>query len=59
MDEEDNYEGVYWIEVEGGTAYIRRVDGHDLRPHEIRRIKKLLRMFDEDDASLEPIRPQG
>jgi hypothetical protein len=56
MHEEDNYEGVYWIEVEGGTAYIRRVDGRDLRPHEIRRIKKLLGVFDEDDASLEPKR---
>ena len=52
MDEEDNYEGVYWIEVEGGTACIRRMDGRDLTPHEIRRIKKLLGVFDEDDASL-------
>jgi hypothetical protein len=59
MDEENNYEGVYWIETEGGTAYIRRVDGRDLRAHEIRRIKRLLRVFDEDDASLAPIRLQG
>jgi hypothetical protein len=59
MDEEDNYEGVYWIEVEGGTAYIRRMDGRDLTPHEVRRLKRLLGVFDEDDASPKPIRPKG
>lgn len=59
MADEDNYEGFYSIEVQGDTAHIRRMDRQDLTEAEIRRLKRLLRVFDEEDAKLERSRPKG
>jgi hypothetical protein len=58
MREEGNYEGHYTLEKfeRGGkiTYVISRVDGRDITPAELKRLKKLLRIPPEpEDLTLE------